>query len=82
MLGFYNLLAFVSDDEWEMQQTNQKDSTSSWWKEKLVGTKQKRRDLVVVLSIQYKLDNKLYQVMFNDNESVDLPSQYGEKVVE
>jgi len=88
MLGFFDLLAFVSDDEWEMQPTNQKEgntrihSFQEWWKEMLVGTKQKRRDLVVVLSIQYKWNNKLYQVMYHDNEAVDLPSQHAEEIVE
>ena len=86
MLGFYDLLAYVSEDEWEIQQTIQKGNTRNslfcWWKEKLTATKQKRRDLVVVLTIQYKWNNKLYQVMYHDDEAVDLPSQYGEEVVE
>jgi len=87
MLGFYDLLAFVSDDEWEIQHTIQKESNTrnslfGWWKEELVGTKQNRRDLAVVLSIQYKWNNKLYQVMYHDDEAVDLPSQHAEEVVE
>ena len=88
MLGFFDLLAFVSEDEWEIQPTNQKEGNTrihafqEWWKEKLVGTKQKRRDLSVVLSIQYKWNNKLYQVMYHDDEAVDLPSQNAEEVVE
>jgi len=85
MLGFYDLLAFVSEDEWEIKQTNQGNTRNSLfkrWKETLVGTKQKKRDLRVVLSIQYKWNNKLYQVMYHDDEAVDLPSQHGEEVVE
>lgn len=86
MLGFYDLVAFVSDDEWEVQPTtnqkgNRRNRLFGSWKEKLMGTKQKRRDLRVVLSIQYKWSNKLYQVMYHDDEAVDLPSQHAEETV-
>ena len=40
------------------------------------------RDLVVVLSVRYKYDDKTYAVLFQEDETVDLPSQYAEPVAE
>ena len=64
MLGFYDLLSFVSEDEWAIQQPqlDQRDRDSSsntsiqslgkWWNEKLWRV-EKKRDLMVVLSVRY-----------------------------
>ena len=88
MLGFYDPIKFVGEDEWmisdEVEDSDKRDysfgqSIRKWWDHKLWESK-KTRDLVVVLSIRYKLDEVMYEVMFNDDEAVELPSKIATQV--
>lgn len=86
LLGFYNVSAFISEDEWTIQQSTECiiPSTYSrvleWYKEKIWFKSRKTKDLIVVLSIRYKYRNKMYDVMFYDDESVDSPSPFAQEV--
>jgi hypothetical protein len=86
MLGFYDVSAFISEDEWTITQPSQCITHSAfgrvfeWCKEKLRFKSKKSRDLMVVLSIRYKWRDKMYDVMFNDDEAVDLPSPFAQEV--
>jgi hypothetical protein len=87
MLGFYDVLACVRDEDRRLSDSDTSEKTNqqlsfyqkafSWftkqWKEspKLSDI---HRDLRVVLFIQYKWEDKLYEVMFEDDEAVELPS--------
>jgi len=80
MLGFYDVSAFISEDEWTIQQLTECITPSTyysrvleWYKETIWYRSKKTRDLIVVLSIRYKWRNKMYDVMFYDDEAVDLP---------
>jgi len=56
-------------------------SFANWWKKMWrMSPEETKRDLAVVLSIQYKWNDKLYEVMFHDDEAVDLPSQFAREV--
>ncbi|KAL9186108.1 hypothetical protein ACHAXT_005346 [Thalassiosira profunda] len=90
MLGFYDLLSFVSDDEWVDQRQPIEPGKSthdeypfarylSRWKGKLWAA-EKRRDLAVLLSVRYKWADKTYDVIFRDDEAVELPSQFAREV--
>ncbi|KAL7531334.1 hypothetical protein ACHAXR_006594 [Thalassiosira sp. AJA248-18] len=95
MLGFYDILSYVSKDDWTMHQTplnkqgggegkNRSNnsftfSLAKWWKGKMRADEEDRK-LVVVLSVRYKWDDKLYDMMFYDDEAVDLPSQFAQEV--
>ena len=81
-------MEFVGEDEWrigdEVEDSDKRDysfgqSIRKWWDHKLWENK-KARDLVVVLSIRYKLDEVMYEVMFHDDEAVELPSKIATKV--
>mmetsp|Transcript_33552 Transcript_33552/g.70547 ORF Transcript_33552/g.70547 Transcript_33552/m.70547 type:complete len:473 (+) Transcript_33552:789-2207(+) len=110
MLGFYDALGFVSEEEWSMMDddvpfgtTDEKEcdddnnsgggggcatvtrTLSKWWKTlrwmappRVV---EKKRDLVVVLTVRYEWDGRMYDVMFRDEEAVDLPSRFAREVL-
>lgn len=40
----------------------------------------RQRDLKVVLSIRYKFENRMYDVMFDDKHSVELPCRFAQEV--
>jgi hypothetical protein len=86
MLGFYDVSAFISEDDWTVPQPSQCITHSAfgrvfeWCKEKLRFKSKKSRDIIVVLSIRYKWRDKMYDVMFNDDEAVDLPSPFAQEV--
>lgn len=86
MLGFFDVSAFISEDEWTIQQPTECITPSTysrvleWYKEKIWCKSKKTRDLIVVLSIRYKWRNKMYDVMFDDDEAVDLPSPFAQEV--
>mmetsp|Transcript_31916 Transcript_31916/g.67099 ORF Transcript_31916/g.67099 Transcript_31916/m.67099 type:complete len:485 (+) Transcript_31916:780-2234(+) len=88
MLGFYDMLAFVSEDEWAQSKQGNREGDKisyafprswNWWKEKHWAVENKR-NLVVVLSVRYRLDDKMYDVMLYDDDAVDLPSQFAQEV--
>lgn len=98
MLGFYDVLACDGESERALpvaqsnEQSADKDTDTTvaesfkqWvrglWNAEPEDQKQER-DLVVVLSVRYKYDDKTYAVLFQEDETVDLPSQYAEPVAE
>jgi hypothetical protein len=86
MLGFYDVSAFISEDAWTIQQPTECITPSTysrvleWYKEKIWFKSKKTRDLIVVLSIRYKWHDRMYDVMFYDDEAVDLPSPFAQEV--
>ena len=83
MLGFYDLMAFVTEDEWTIHKT-QSSSTHDmcnifthtirkWRNEMPWVDDEQKRDLVLALSVRYKWNDKLYDALFYDEDPVDLP---------
>lgn len=92
MLGFYDVLEYVSDEDWmsEMSSDTDEEQLSIWQRACLVLKQQlgvtskitgSRRDLRTVISIRYKWEDKTYDVMFLDDEAVQLPSSRSKEVV-
>ena len=102
MLGFYDIMASVSNEDWlpqthaqplvstknfdSAQQENIFKKLSHWCKQRwkkprdtkeIIAITRTRRDLKVVLSVQYKFGDELNEVSFLDNEAVELPQQKG-----
>lgn len=79
------------DDRAEFNQINSIRSVQTgfvqlmkkWWK----GTHRfgyktmKQRDLKVVLSIRFKLEDKLYDVIFDDEQAIELPCRFAQEVI-
>lgn len=82
MLGFYDLLSYVSEDEWLVERTQSSTifTLGKWWKKPWRRQIEKRKDLVVVLSVRYKWDGKIYDAIYHDDEAVDLPSRFARVV--
>ena len=98
MLGFYNVLDCVSDEDWisgraplptdasmdPEECSNIVQKVWQWSKRQWNGPPPKAetlRDLVAVLSIRYKWEDKLFDVIFYDNEAIELPSSRAKEVV-
>ncbi|KAL7478171.1 hypothetical protein ACHAW6_003947, partial [Cyclotella cf. meneghiniana] len=98
MLGFYNVLDCVSDEDWisgraplptdasmdPEECSNIVQKVCQWSKRQWNGPPPKAetlRDLVAVLSIRYKWEDKLFDVIFYDNEAIELPSSRAKEVV-
>ena len=77
MLGFYDPMAFVSEGVWDVG--HNPSLMASWWRKKTLAV-EKKRNLVVVLSVRYKWGGKAYDVMFYDEDAVDLPSRHAEEI--
>lgn len=93
LLGFYDVLAYVGEDEWvtiqedeSREKLNLNNSIRSaqtgfaqllgiWWKGTPCYETMKRRDLKVVLSIRYRFEDQLHDMMFDDDQAVELPSR-------
>ena len=77
-LGFYDVMAFVSEDDWK-QSSNEVGSDEALpmkWLKKIVGMSnpvQNRRDLVAVLQVKYKWASQVHNKLFYDEEAIDLP---------
>jgi hypothetical protein len=93
MLGFYDVFAFVSDDELlvKEEQTHSFHNVSRcysnirfldrrWWEFKIWRESKAKTDLSVVLSVRYKWCDKMYEMTIFDDEAVDLPSQFAQQV--
>ena len=90
MLGFYNVLDCINDEEWlseppcsSFEQSGILQKVSRWYKQlwdENPDTTYTKRQLRVVLSIRYKWENNLYDVMFYDDEAVQLPSTRSKEV--
>jgi hypothetical protein len=93
MLGFYHVLDCLSDEDWDSLTTNEELDLHKELNivQKFLGmckrqlerpSKQKGglRDLRVILSIRYKWEDMLFDVMFDDDEAVELPSPRANEV--
>jgi hypothetical protein len=77
-LGFYDVMAFVSEDDWKQSSSEEvsDEALPMKWLKKIVGMSnpvQNRRDLVAVLQIKYKWDGHVHNKLFYDEEAIDLP---------
>jgi len=83
-LGFYDVLACVSEDDWKKPEvgSNQKSSQNIsnpglfQWLRKIVGTKKEmdnKRDLVAALQVRYKWAGQEFVKLFHDEDAIDLP---------
>ena len=89
MLDLYDVLAFVSEQELNMNNMKQIQSNgrldekycekcftdffAKWFRGKLWATA-KKRGLVIVLLVIYKWDGSMYDMMFYDDDADNLPN--------
>jgi len=79
-LGFYDVLACVSEEDWRKPEVDSKDASKQGLLQRLrngLGISNSkdnsRRDLVAALQVRYKWAGQEFVKIFHDEDAVDLP---------